>query len=244
MSEHLAIPATTFVLNSIIEQRLKKVYQGLPAPKVSNSPPPRPAQSTGNGQPQQPAEAPGLTLFMHHAGPNPAWRNLQEPVVDFTGARVKKNPLVLDLQYLLAAHGSSLEREAVLGVAMSAFHRNAIIPRPMITAILGAIAAPNPPENLLDLLPSSKLADKDYQPESITISQLPVDLDMSTKLWSAFQSPIRPSAMYQVTTVFLEVDEEFDEAPRVETVRISGRPEPEGSDSAFEPDIILSEDQE
>lgn len=244
MSEYLSIPATTFVIKSIIEQRLQAVYQGLPVPKVSNAPPPRPAQSSANGQPQQPAEAPGLTLFMHHAGPNPAWRNMHEPVVDSTGKRVEKNPLVLDLQYLLAAHGSSLEREALLGIAMSALHRNAIIPRSMITTILAAMAAPNPPEKLLDRLPDSALADKNHQPESISISQLPVDLDMSTKLWSAFQSPIRPSAMYLVTTVFLEVDEEFDKAPAVETVRIAGRPEASGTDSPIEPDIILTEEQE
>lgn len=241
MSAQLAIPATTYLLKTIIEDRLAAAYQGLPTPPVLVAPPPRPAQSApGNGQPQQAAESPSLTLFMHHAGPNGAWRNMHEPVVNSAGQRIGRYPLVLDLQYLLAAHGADLEREALLGIAMSALHRNAIIPRPMITQMLGRIAAPNPPEKLLDRLPSAQLADPDHQPETITVSQLPVDIDTSTKLWSAFQSPIRPCALYQVTTVFLEIEEAYPPPLAVETVRISGRPEPTESDSAFAPDVILA----
>ena len=239
MSEALAIPATTFILKAIIEKRLVAAYQPLPAPTVQVTPPPRPPQTPGNGQPQQQAEAPGLTLFMHHAGPNTSWRNMHDPAVSSAGARISKKPLVLDLQYLLAAHGADLEREALLGIGMSALHRNSIVPRPMITQILGAVAVPNPIAKLLDRLPEAKLADKNHQPESITISQLPVDIDVSTKLWSAFQSPIRPCALYQVTTVFLEVDETFADPKPVDAVRISGRPEAEGNDSPLSPDIVL-----
>lgn len=239
MSEALAIPATTFVLKAIIEKRLSAAYQPLSPPMVQFSPPPRPPQTSGNGQSQQQAEAPGLTLFMHHAGPNGSWRNMHDPAVSSAGTRVGKKPLVLDLQYLLAAHGADLEREALLGIGMSALHRNAIVPRPMISQILGAIAVPNPIAKLLDRLPEAKLADKNHQPESITVTQMPVDIDVSTKLWSAFQSPIRPCALYQVTTVFLEVDESFADPSPVETVRIAGRPEAEGDDSPLAPDIVL-----
>lgn len=242
MSAELAIPATTYVLKSIIEQRLAIAYQGLSVPSVLVTPPPRPAQTSSNGNQQPPVEPTTLTLFMHHAGPNPGWRNMHAPVVDSGGRRVAANPLVLDLQYLLAANGADLEREALLGIGMTALHRNAIVPRPMITAILAGIAPPSQPERLLDKLGDETLADKAFQPESITISQVPVDLDLSTKLWSAFQSPIRPSAMYLVTTVFLDVDETFPAPPLVETVRVAGRAAAEGNDSALTPDIVIAEE--
>lgn len=222
MSAHFAIPATSFVLRAIIEARLKIAYGGFPPPKVSiEPPPPRPA-APANGAPQP--EAAGLTLFMHHAGTNPAWRNMYDPHVDGAGQRFCKSPLVLDLHYLLAAQGLDLEREAVLGVGMSALHRNGIVPRPMIQALLAAIAIPPAPTKLMDSLTGEPLHDPANQPESITISQQAVDIDMSTKLWSALQSPIRPCAYYLVTTVFLDTGETFPTGSIVDSVVLAARP--------------------
>ena len=221
MSAHFAIPATTFVLKAIIEARLKASYGAFTPPKVSIEPPPRPpAPAPGSGA----AEPAGLILFMHHAGPNAAWRNMYDPHVDSGGKRFAKAPLVLDLHYMLASLGLDLEREALLGVGMSALHRNAIVPRPMIQQILGAIAIPAPPTKLMDSLTGEPLADPNNQPESITITQQAVDIDMSTKLWSALQSPIRPCAYYQVTTVFLDVGDTFPAAPLTDHLVIAERP--------------------
>jgi hypothetical protein len=221
MSAHFAIPATTFVLKAIIESRLKTAYGAFTPPKVSIEPPPR-LPPPSNGAPA--AEPTGLILFLHHAGPNPAWRNMYDPHVDGGGKRFAKAPLVLDLQYMLAAQGLDLEREALLGVGMSAFHRNGIVPRPMIQQILGAIVVPPIPAKLMDTLTTEPLADPNNQPESITISQQPVDIDMSTKLWSALHSPLRPCAYYLVTTVFLDTGETFPAAKTVDTVVVAGRP--------------------
>jgi len=221
MSAHFAIPATSFVLKAIIEARLKVAYGAFPPPTVSIEPPPRPPMPPpGNGD----AEPAALILYMHHAGPNAAWRNMYDPHIDGDGKRFAKAPLVLDLYYVLAAQGRDLEREAVLGVGMSALHRNAVVPRPMIQQILGAIAIPNPPTKLMDSLTGEPLADPANQPESITITQQAVDIDMSTKLWSALQSPIRPCAYYLVTTVFLDTGEAFPIAPAVDHLVIAGRP--------------------
>jgi hypothetical protein len=223
MTVHFAIPATTFVLRSIIEARLKAAYGTFTPPKVSIEPPPRPpVPAAGNGA--SPTEAAGLILYMHHAGTNPAWRNMYDPHVDSTGKRFRKAPLVLDLHYMLAAQGADLEREVVLGVGMSAFHRNGIVPRPMIQALLGAVAAPNPAQKLMDGLTNEPMHDPASQPESITISQQPVDVDMSTKLWSALQAPIRPCAFYLVTTVFLDTGEVFPPAADVDSLVIATRP--------------------
>src|SRR5262249_35948601 len=159
MSAHFAIPATSFVLKAIIEARLTVAYGAFPRPTVSIEPPPRPPPP-GNGD----AEPAALILYMHHAGPNAAWRSMYDPHIDGNGKRFAKAPLVLDLYYVLAAQGRDLEREAVLGVGMSALHRNAIVPRPMIQQILGAIAIPHPPGKLMDSLTGEPLADPANQP--------------------------------------------------------------------------------
>jgi hypothetical protein len=221
MNAHFAIPVTTFVLRAIIEARLKIAYAPFAPPKVSIDPPPRPAPVAPG---TQPAEPPTLILFMHHGSPNGAWRNMHEPHVDGSGARFARAPLVLDLHYLLAATGSDLEREAILGVGMTALHRNGILPRPMIQQILGAITIPTTPTKLMDTLTGEPLHDPANQPESITISQQAFDMDLSTKLWSAFQSPMRPSAHYLVTTVFLDTTEAFAAPIPVDSVVIAGRP--------------------
>jgi hypothetical protein len=237
MSAHFAIPVTTFVLKGIIEARLKSAYGSFTPPKVSTEPPPRPP-APSSGSPS--TEPPGLVLFMHHASRNATWRNMYDPHVDGMGNRFGKAPLVLDLHYLLAALGSDLEREVVLGVGMSALHRNGIVPRPMIQQILGAITIPSSPSKLLDRLTAEPLHDPANQPESITVSQEGFDIDLSTKLWSAFQSPMRPSAYYLVTTVFLDTGESFPAAKTVDSVVIAGRPVADPAADNSNDDVIVT----
>ncbi len=233
MSAHFAIPATTFVLRAIIEARLKAAYGAFTPPKVSIEPPPRPPAANG-----APAEAAGLILYLHHAGPNPAWRNMYDPHVNSSGERFAKAPLVLDLHYMLAAQGLDLEREALLGVGMSAFHRNGIVPRPMIEALLGAIPVPPAPTKLMEELTGEPLHDPANQPESITVSQQPIDVDQSTKIWSALQSPLRPCAFYLVTTVFLDTGEMFEAGEDVETVVVAVRPTADPAAPAVDDAVI------
>lgn len=225
MSAHFAIPATTFVLRAVLQKRVDAAYGTLTGPTVSIEPPPRPpataAQPVATPQP----EAAGLHLFLHHAGPNPAWRNMYDPHVSaLTGKRTSRAPLALDLHYMLAATGADLEREILFGIGVSALTRNAILPRAMVQAILSAIAVPPTPTRLLDSLTTEPLHDPAFQPEQITIAQQAVDLDMSTKLWSALQAPLRPSAYFLVTTVFLDVDETFPAPKEVGAVQVAAHP--------------------
>lgn len=237
MSSQFAIPATTFVLKAIIEARLKVAYGTFTPPTVSVEPPPRPPVSTAASPAVEPA---GLILFMHHAGANSSWRNMYDPHVDVAGQRSAKAPLILDLHYLLGAQGSDLEREALLGIGMSAFHRNGIVPRPMVQHFLGAIAVPPHPTKLMDSLTGEPLSDPANQPESITISQQALDIDMSTKVWSALQSPLRPCAYYLVTTVFLDVGETFPATRDVDEVVIAGRPVADPTAGAAADDVITA----
>jgi hypothetical protein len=136
--------------------------------------------------------------------------------------------MAVDLHYLLAATGADLEREVLLGLGITALNRFGIVPRPKIAALLAAVSVPLNPTKILDLLTTEQLHDPAEQPEQITISQQPVDLDLSTKIWSAFQSPLRPSAYFLVTTVFLEVDETLPAPVAVDEVSVGVRPDATG----------------
>ncbi|MFG2106447.1 DUF4255 domain-containing protein [Micromonospora chersina] len=224
MTAHFAIPATTFVLQQIVQERLKIAYGSLTAPAVSIAPPPRPPATPANPGASQQAEPAGIHLFLHHAAPNPAWRNMYEPHVNSAGKRVSRSPLAVDLHYMLAVTGADLEREVLLGLGVAALTRHGIVPRAKIESILDSIAAPAPPGTLLHTLTDEPLHDPTTQPEQITISQAPVDLDLSTKIWSALQSPLRPAAYFLVTTVFLDVGDSFAAAKPVEKAVVGVRP--------------------
>ena len=230
MTAHLAIPATTYVLQKIIQERLDLAYAApLTAPTVSGAPPPRPPATAAGGAAPQP-EAAGLHLFLYHAAPNAAYRNMFEPHVSSAGKRIGPSPLAVDLHYMLAVTGADLEREALFGLGITALTRHGIVPRKKITAILGALQAPpNPLQQLLDNLSAEPLA---TQIEQITVSQAPVDVDLSTKIWSALQSPLRPAAYFLVTTVFLDVEETYAAGPAVQKAVVGVAP-------SIEPGAVL-----
>jgi hypothetical protein len=226
MSARFAIPATTSVLRGLVQERLAHEYGALTAPTVSVEPLPRPAPTATNaaGAAQQ-TEPTRLHLICHHVAPNPGLRNTFEPHVSTQGIRADRSPLAVDLHYLLAATGPDLEREVLLSLGVIALHRFGIVPRDKIEAILTATAVPQSPTKITDLVHSERLFDPAEQPEQITITQQQVDLDLSTRIWSAFQSPMRPSAYFLVTTVFLEVDETLPAPATVTAVAVGVRPD-------------------
>jgi len=211
MTATFAIPATTFVLRHILQQRLNAAYGALTAPTVSVEPLPRPQSNTPANPANAQPEAPGLYLFMYLAGPNPSWRNMYEPHMDSSGAPTGPAPLAVDLHYMLAATGAGLDREALLGIGMATLTRNALLPRPMIQAILTSFSVPPVPTELMQRLPGEPLFDKASQPEQIKLSQTQADPDLATKLWSSLQSPLRPSAFFLATTIFLDFGDSFPE---------------------------------
>ena len=233
MSVPFAVPATTFVLKGLIEARLKTTYGSHTPPPVTIAPPPRPAATNAvNGT--TPAEAAGLILYLYQAGPNTAYRNQFEPHVTSQGARRAPSPLVLDLHYMLAATGSGLEREVLLGTGMFALHNVGILSRPLIASVLHGVAA-SESGSFMDGLYAEPLDTAESQPEEISISQEPVDVDQATKLWSALQSPLRPSAFYRVQAVFLVPDEAYPDPNTVDRVNVTVMPDPVRADQRGEP---------
>ncbi|PZG78921.1 hypothetical protein C1I97_36260 [Streptomyces sp. NTH33] len=120
--------------------------------------------------------------------------------------------------------GADLEREVLLGLGIAALNRHGIVPRSLVRSILGAIAVPSTPTRLLDHLTAEPLHHPDSQPQRITVSQLPVDVDLSTKIWSSLQSPMRPCAHFLVTTVFLDLGDSPSTTPEVTTAQVGVRP--------------------
>lgn len=240
MTATFAIPATTTVLRALVDERLKLAYGTLTVPTVSVEPPPRPAPTLAN--PANGAQLPEPTrlhLVCHHVTPNPAWRNMYDPHVSAQGLRVGPSPMAVDLHYLLAATGVDLEREVLLGLGISALNRFGIVPRPKIQQILSALTVPATPSKITELVADEQLHDPAEQPEQITISQQHIDLDLSTRIWSAFQSPLRPSAYFLVTTVFLEVDETIPAPVAVDRVAVGVRPDVSGA-AAHADDVVTT----
>ncbi|MFN9644018.1 MAG: Pvc16 family protein [Cyanobacteriota bacterium] len=223
MTAQFAIPATTFVLKALCDRRIAAAYAPFNAPPVKLEPPPRPGPTPPTGSPP---EAAALHLFLHHAAQNPTWRNMHEPSMDALGAKTAPAPLVLDLHYLMFATGADQEREVLFGLGLMAFRRYGIVPRPLIQSLLAAVTVPQNPTNLLQTLTNEPLYDPAQQPEQITIAQEPYDLDRSTKLWSALQAPLRPTALFQVTALFLEVPETISPTVPVASLDLRLRPQP------------------
>lgn len=202
MSVAFPIPATSFVLKSVIEAQLKAAYGDLSPPSVHNAPPPRlPAPPATGTLPTEPA---ALYLFLHGAGPNASFRSSFDPTFGPDGLRQANPPLVLDLHYMLAATGNALETEALLGLALTALTRNAILARGAIEAILSAVASVPDSTDFMDYLFAEPLHDPASQPEELKTSLNPVDIDTVSKIWSALQSPMRPSILFMTSAVFLD----------------------------------------
>ncbi len=197
MTAALAIAATTEVLHYLVESALTKAaaVHGFAAPGVRSGAPPKP--ETNGSEPSV------VNLFLHGVTPNPALRNHEAPYRDANGRRRSNAPLALDLHYLLSAHGGEAIREIGLGAAMHSLQQAAIVPRTTIRSALESLASSNDPAKKA-LATRSGLAE---QLESLTISLQSLDVDALTKLWTAVQSPLRPSAGYLVTTVLLDDDQ-------------------------------------
>jgi hypothetical protein len=149
-------------------------------------------------------ESSQLNLFLYQVRPNVSWRNQGLPSHDSGGRqRLTNQPLALDLHYLISAYsGGDLHAEILLGYAMQLMHEFPIITREMIrTALtpspdLGMVLPP-----ALRALAECGLAD---QVELLRITPQALNTEESSKLWSATQSSLRPTAAYQVSVVLIE----------------------------------------
>jgi hypothetical protein len=136
-----------------------------------------------------------INLFMYHVTPNAAWRNQQLPSRDQSGNRISNPPLALDLYYLVTAYSQKeLYADVLLGYAMQYLHEIAVLTSQGIQDALSTA----PPE-----VPTLMPADLLDQVEQIKIIPYVMSTEDMSRLWMAFQTSYRPSAVYQVSVVLL-----------------------------------------
>lgn len=197
MTTALGLAAVTACLRNLLSDGLvEHNLSGLlgSTASVSVSPPDRVV-------PQNGAEASQLNLFLHRVSANQGWRNEGLPNRDASGRnRLSNSPLALDLHYLLSAYSSGdLHAEILLGFAMQWLHESPVLTREGIRRAL--TPSPLPGTSLERALFDSGLAD---QIELVKITPEYLDTEEMSKLWTATQSHLRPTAAYRATVVLIE----------------------------------------
>jgi hypothetical protein len=196
MSSFLAIGAVTALLKNLLEEGLIQ----------------RDLSGNLGGDPIVEALAPDLisaklsdkksrlNLFCYEATPNIGWRNVGLPSLNGQGERTGSPPLALDLHYLLTAYSEQyFVAEILLGFAMQLLHETPVLTRQTIRRKQQEWSSGNIP--MLKTLATAGLAD---QAEQIKITPQSTDPEVISRLWTAFQANLRPTAAYQVTAVLIE----------------------------------------
>mgnify|MGYP006276357473 CR=1 FL=1 len=204
MSSPLGIAGVTQILRDLLNDGL--IDHDVTSAIGSNvtvraQPPDRLADAGGVGEPL-------VNLFLHRVSPNPGWANVDLPRRDTAGRRLAEPPLALDLHYLVSAFGpDDLHGEILLGHAMEILHAHPVVGRGEIRRALEpapTVSGALPPA--LTALADTGLAD---QIEQLKVTPEPTSVDELSKLWTATQTGLRPSAAYVVTVVLIR-----REAPR------------------------------
>jgi hypothetical protein len=186
MSNEFAIAAVTRALRNLLNQIISADFNAVPSdtrPTAEISVTTLPLDKVRNGD----SSRNQVNLFLYHAEPNAAWRNMDMP------RRVRPGesghpPLALDLFYLITAYGqddSELIAHLLLGMAISILHDHPLLSRAEIESALAASGL-------------------HQQIERIRINPQPVSLDETSKLWTGFQAEYRLSAAYQVSVVLID----------------------------------------
>ncbi|GLS22462.1 hypothetical protein GCM10007874_54800 [Labrys miyagiensis] len=188
MTAALAIAATSEILRFLVDEALRKTGQAL------NFTPP--AVTIGS-PPADEAETPSVNLFLCQAVPNTSLRNTPGFVRGPLGDRPSQQPLLLDLFYLVSAHGPGSAREIGLGAAIETLQDTPVVTTTLIHTALTSLAGD--PDPLRRALADQAVIDGF---ESITVKAQSLGLDSTAGLWIAARAPFGPSAFYVVTIAF------------------------------------------
>jgi hypothetical protein len=193
MNSALSIASVTAILKDLLDNRL--VQQGIAGSMgditVSALPPDR--------VPVGAEEQPQINLFLYRVVPNTTWRTSDRVAGGENGSGTPSS-MALDLHYLLTAYGQmDLQAEILLGQSIQLMHETPVLSAEHIRASLdpsvsnGLAAMPT-----RSILKTSSLLEAT---EQIRIQPEFIDLDETSKLWSALQARYRPSVAYRVSLV-------------------------------------------
>lgn len=198
MSSPLAIGAVSAILRNLLDNGLIEAGAALGTTVNVSAVAPDTIDLESTDEP------PRLNVFLHQVTPNVGWRNVGLPSRSgSSGERLTNAPLALDLHYLVTAYArADFQAEILLGYAMHLLHERPVLDRAAIRRGL------NPSPLDVSMLPpafqalaASDLAD---QVELLKVTPASMTADEMAKLWSALQTPYRPSAAYVVSVVLIE----------------------------------------
>jgi hypothetical protein len=193
MSSALAIASMTYVLKSLLDNRLiqSAVTASVGEVTVTALPPDRIA--IGDDERSQ------INLFLYRVTPHITWRGGQSPL------DARSPALTLDLYYLVTAYGArDFEAEILLGHAMQLFLATPVLTGVAIHDALVADVAGSGGAGLSHArFAPSVFAD---QTAEITLSPEFLGAEEASRLWSALQAKYRPSVAYKVSAVTIKVE--------------------------------------
>jgi len=145
-----------------------------------------------------------LNLFLYKIQENPHLRNQDWQLVPGTADQLMPPPLSLNLYYVMTAYAvndpqtQNSTAHAILGDAMRVFHEFAIVPEAYLV------------NGLLDAR------------EQIKIVLLSFDPDEMSRVWTTFSEPYRPSVLYEISTVQIDVSaaQQAAMAPRARSIGV------------------------
>jgi hypothetical protein len=185
MANHFGIATVTATLQQLLDRTVSVDVPGASATMISPDGP-----ATG-------APDPGVNVFLYQITPNGAWRNEDLPTRTSSGAPAGRPRTAIDLHYLLTFYGddADFEPQRVLASAIRVLHARPVLSRAQIE---GAMTA-------FPVLAESDLA---ADVERVKLTQLPLNLEELSKLWSVFfQTTYRLSVAYRGTALLLEADD-------------------------------------
>jgi hypothetical protein len=188
MSNFLAIATVTEVLRSLLDEATAGAVTELQLDVTTERPD---AIKTDDGRAH-------VNLFLYQVLPNAAWRNAAVPTRRADGGIADRPLAALDLRYLLtfAGDGGRQVSERLLGAALAELETRPQLSRRHIRDVIQAQQVAKP------FLALSDLAD---QVELVKLTQLPLDLEELSKLWSVFfQVPYCLSVAYEASVVLVE----------------------------------------
>lgn len=114
-------------------------------------------------------------------------------------------PLALNLHYLLTAYGAKdFQAELLLGYAMQLLHRTTVISSELIANALKTAATSNSTSLISQALAGVSVSALVEQLGQIKLSPEFLNMEDSSKIWSALQTHYRPSISYQASMVLIE----------------------------------------
>jgi hypothetical protein len=180
MSNVLAIAATTRTLRNLLLAQMPALDAELSDLEVTLQPPDVARKGISKAQ---------LNLFLYQVVANAAWRNLDLPGQVRPGETAPP-PLALNLHYVITAWGrgendNDALSHRVLAAAMSTLHDRGVLDG----------------NDIRNALPNNDLAG---QIERVRVTPLPQSVDELSRLWTAFQTNYRASAVYEAAVVLID----------------------------------------